>query len=135
MTYWLAQINVLLAIFNLIPGFPLDGGRVFRSLFWRFSGDYRRSTRIATRVGQGVGYSFIAGGILIMFILHDWLSGLWLAFIGWFLENAASASYRQAQWHERLHRFTVSQAMTSDCAVIPSDITINLLFDAPPPLH
>jgi len=78
-------------------------------------------------VGQGVGYLFILGGILIMFVLRDWLSGLWLAFIGWFLENAASASYRQAQWREALYGFTVSQAMTSDCPVIPPSTTVDQL--------
>ena len=127
MAYWLAYINVALAIFNLIPGFPLDGGRVFRSILWRVSGDYRRSTRIVTWVGQGVGYLFILGGILIMFILHDWLGGLWLAFIGWFLENAASASYRQVQWREGLHRFTAAQVMTSDCPVVPPSATVTQL--------
>ena len=103
MIQWLAIMNLALAGFNLIPGFPLDGGRVFRSLLWRFTGNYMRSTQIATQVGQGIGYLFILGGILIVF-LHpfglDWFSGLWLAFIGWFLRNAALASYRQAQWRE-----------------------------------
>ncbi len=127
MAYWLAYINVALAIFNLIPGFPLDGGRVFRSILWRVSGNYKRSTRIATRVGQGVGYLFIMGGILIMFVLHDWLSGLWLAFIGWFLQNAASLSYRQVQWREGLHRFTVLEVMTADCPVVPPTATVNQL--------
>ena len=127
MTFQLAFINLALAVFNLIPGFPLDGGRVFRSLLWRFTGNYRRSTRIATQVGRGVAYLFILGGILIMFLLHEWFAGLWLAFIGWFLENAASASYRQAQWREALQGFTVSQVMTSDCPVVPSSITVNQL--------
>jgi len=131
MAFWLAQVNVLLAVFNLIPGFPLDGGRVFRSLLWRFTGNYQRSTRIATRVGQGIGYLFILAGILIAF-LHpfglDWFSGLWLAFIGWFLSTTASASYRQAQWQEALQRFTASQIMTSDCSLIPSNITVSRLI-------
>ena len=127
MAYWLAYINVILAAFNLIPGFPLDGGRVFRSLLWRFTGNYKRSTRIATQVGRGVGYLFIFGGILIAFLLHDWFSGLWLAFIGWFLENAASASYRQAQWQEALRGVTASQVMTSSCPVVPPNITLNQL--------
>jgi len=127
MIYWLAFINVALAVFNLIPGFPLDGGRVFRSLLWRFTGNYERSTRIATQIGRGIGYLFILGGILTMF-LHppdwSWFNGLWLAFIGWFLERAASASYHQLQWHEALHGFSASQVMISDCPVVPSDITI-----------
>jgi len=130
MVYWLAFINVALAAFNLIPGFPLDGGRVFRSLLWRFTGNYKRSTRIATQLGRGIGYLFILGGILMM-LLHPpnwpWFSGLWLAFIGWFLENAASASYRQLQWREALHGFSASQVMTSDCPVVPPDITVNQL--------
>jgi len=124
MAFYLAQINVILAVFNLIPGFPLDGGRVFRSLMWRFSGNYQRSTRIATRVGQGVAYSFILGGILMMFFFHEWLSGVWIVFIGWFLQNAASASYRQTQWREVLRGLTASQVMTSDYMEVPPNITI-----------
>jgi len=125
MTSWLAQVNVVLAIFNLIPGFPLDGGRVFRSILWRVTGNYKLSTKIATQVGQGVGYLFILGGISIMFLLRDWFSGLWLVFIGWFLRNTASSSYHQAQWREALREVSASQVMTSDCPVIPLNITIN----------
>jgi len=98
MILWLAVMNSILAAFNLIPGFPLDGGRVFRSLLWHFTGSYSRSSRIAMRVGQGIGYLFILGGISIIF-LHpfglSWFEGIWIAFIGWFLQSAASASYRQ----------------------------------------
>ena len=128
--FWLAYVNLVLAAFNLIPGFPLDGGRVFRSLLWRITGNYRRSTQVATRVGQGVGYLFILGGLLIAFLRPfglDWFSGLWLAFIGWFLENAASASYRQAQWRETLQGFSAAQVMTSDCPVISPDVTFGQL--------
>ncbi|MCL0094462.1 site-2 protease family protein [Dehalococcoidales bacterium] len=128
MALWLAQINVILAIFNLIPGFPLDGGRVFRSLLWQFTDNYQRSTLVAVRLGRGVGYLFILGGILIIFLLPtEWFFGLWLAFIGWFLENAASASYRQAQWRAALHGFNASQVMTSDWSVVPSNITVSQL--------
>jgi Zn-dependent protease/CBS domain-containing protein len=130
MIQWLAYINIALAIFNLIPGFPLDGGRVFRSLLWQITGNYQRATRIATQVGRVIGYLFILGGILIAFLRPwglNWFTGLWLAFIGWFLENAASASYRQAQWRETLHRFTASQVMTSDYPVVPFDITVSRL--------
>ncbi len=128
MALWLAQVNVILAIFNLIPGFPLDGGRVFRSILWRVTGNYGRSTRIATRVGRGVGYLFILAGIVIIFVLRDWwFSGLWLAFIGWFLNNAASASYRQEQWREALQGFTAADVMTTDCPVVPPNITVRQL--------
>jgi len=124
---WLAYTNLMLAAFNLIPGFPLDGGRVFRSLLWRFTGNYMPSTRIATRLGRGIGYLFILGGIAIMFILRDWLSGAWFVFIGWFLENAASSSYHQAKWRDALHGFIASQVMTSDYPAVPANITINQL--------
>lgn len=128
--FQLAFINVALAAFNLIPGFPLDGGRIFRSILWRVTGNYKRSTRIATRVGQGTGYLFILGGILIVFLQPfglGWFNGLWLAFIGWFLGNAASASYRQAQWRGALQGFTASQVMVSDYPVVPLSITVSQL--------
>ncbi len=127
MAFWLAQINIVLAVFNMIPGFPLDGGRVFRSLVWRFTDNYQRATRIATRLGQGVAYAFILGGILIMVLLQEWLGGLWIIFIGWFLQYTASISYRQAQQREALQGFTAAQVMTSDYMAIPSNITVNQL--------
>jgi len=130
LAFWLAQINVVLAVFNLIPGFPLDGGRVFRSLLWRFTGNYRRSTQIAVRVGQGVGYLFILLGILVILLRPfglGWFSGLWLAFIGWFLENAASSSYRQVKWRDTLHGFSASQVMTSVYPTVPPNITVKEL--------
>ena len=125
---WLAVINILLAVFNLIPGFPLDGGRVLRSLLWRVTGNFSRSTRVATRVGQGIGYLFILGGISIIF-LHPlgltWFDGIWIVFIGWFLENAATVSYRQLRWQEALHDFTTSGTMTPDYPIVPPDNTAN----------
>jgi Zn-dependent protease/predicted transcriptional regulator len=129
MAFYLAQINVVLAIFNLIPGFPLDGGRVFRSLMWRFSGNYQRSTRIATRLGQGIAYAFILGGVLMLVFLQEWIGGLWLIFIGWFLQNAASASYRQAQWQEAIHGITASQVMTQHYTTVPPHITLSQLVE------
>ena len=130
MIQWLAYINLALALFNLVPGFPLDGGRVFRSILWRTSGNYVRATRIAAQVGRGIGYLFIVGGILIVFFRPFglvWFSGLWLAFIGWFLENAASESYRQVRWREALQGITVAQLMTSDIPVVSPDISIDQL--------
>jgi Zn-dependent protease/predicted transcriptional regulator len=128
LAFWLGQINAVLAAFNLIPGFPLDGGRVFRSLLWRFSGNYQRATRIAVYVGQGIGYLFILGGLVLIFLFpHNWFNGLWLAFIGWFLTNIASASYRQAQWQAALQGITARDIMTSSCPVVSSDVAIERL--------
>ncbi len=137
MVLWLMIMNFALAVFNLIPGFPLDGGRIFRAAIWRRSGDFRRSTRIATRVGRGVGYFFIGGGISIVvlslfFLLPFGLnpfSGLWLVFIGWFLQNAAQTSYRQTEWRETLRQFTAAQVVTSSYPVIPPDITLSRLVE------
>ena len=128
LAFWLAQINAVLAAFNLIPGFPLDGGRVFRSLLWRFSGNYQRATRIAVYVGQGIGYLFILGGLVMIFLFpHNWFNGLWLAFIGWFLTNIASASYRQAQWQAALQGIAAKDIMTSSCPTVSSEVTLDYL--------
>ncbi|MFC1940840.1 site-2 protease family protein [Chloroflexota bacterium] len=124
MILWLAVMNAALAAFNLIPGFPLDGGRVFRSLLWHFTGNYNHSTRIATRIGQGIGYLFIVGGILIILLRPfglSWFDGVWISFIGWFLESAASASYRQIRWQEASHTLTVSPVTPPDHPVAPPD--------------
>jgi len=126
LTFWLARINVVLALFNLIPGFPLDGGRVFRSLLWRFSGNYQRATRIAFEVGRGVGYLFVAGGVILMFLSREnWFNGLWLAFIGIFLTYMATASYRQTQWQAALMGVKVADVMTTTCPVILPYVTIS----------
>ena len=137
MVLWLGVMNIALAVFNLIPGFPLDGGRIFRAVIWRRSGDFRRSTRIATRVGQGVGYFFISGGIAVavlsLFGLSPFglnpFSGLWLAFIGWFLKNAAQTSYRQTEFRETLRRFSVAQVMITSYPVVPPETTLSRLVE------
>ena len=126
MILWLAIMNGGLAAFNLIPGFPLDGGRVFRSLLWHLTGSYSRSTLIATRIGQGIGYLFILGGISIIFLRPfglSWFEGIWIGFIGWFLETAATASYRQIRWQEALRSPTASETTTPDSPAPPPDIT------------
>ena len=122
---WLAISNGILAVFNLVPGFPLDGGRIFRSLLWRITGSYKRSSLIAVRLGQGIGYLLILGGILIMFFhpfKMTWFNGIWIAFIGWFLASAASASYRQILWQEALARSNIMEVLPSDhSTVLPQD--------------
>ena len=90
---YLAFINVLLGLFNLLPGFPLDGGRVLRAAVWRATGDVRKATDIAARIGQLLAFGFIAWGVLRIFS-NDLFGGLWIAFIGWFLNSAAESSRR-----------------------------------------
>jgi Zn-dependent protease len=127
-TQWLALINIYLAAFNLVPGFPLDGGRILRSILWWRTRNLRRATRIASNIGRGVGYLFIFAGVFIIF-QGLWLNGLWLAIIGWFLENAAVGSYRQVALLDMLQGHTASEVMTRDCPAIPPNITIEALVN------
>ncbi len=127
LTGWLAMINAALAAFNMIPGFPLDGGRVLRSIVWLVTGNYMRATRIATMSGYGVSYLFILGGIVIFIIFGLLLNGLWLVFIGWFLNNATRMSYRQTMLRESLRGFTARDVMSRDCPLVPRNITIREL--------
>jgi len=122
--WWLAWINVLLAVFNLIPGFPLDGGRIFRALVWQRTNDYHRATRIATKVGQGIAYAFIAGGIALIFALGLWLNGMWLIFIGWFLSDAARVSYQQVLLRDALTGLTARQLTDYSCPLIPPHMNL-----------
>jgi Zn-dependent protease len=125
---WLAWINVFLAVFNLIPGFPLDGGRIFRALLWHRTHDYHRATRIATKVGQGIAYALMAAGITSIFVpFLSWLNGLLLIFIGWFLRDAARASYQQVLLRDALMGITARQVTDYGCPLIPPDLNLTEL--------
>ncbi|MBC8275046.1 MAG: site-2 protease family protein [Chloroflexi bacterium] len=126
--FWLGWMNIALAAFNLIPGFPLDGGRVLRSLLWWQSQDLRRATRIASNIGRGIGYLLIFIGIALIFF-GNWINGLWLAFIGWFLGNAAASSYRQLALQDILRGHHVSELMIRDCPTVPPQVTIQQLVN------
>jgi Zn-dependent protease/CBS domain-containing protein len=125
----LALINVLLAVFNLIPGFPLDGGRVFRALVWQRTHDFRKATRVATKVGQGIAYGFIAIGIAFIFAFQSWLDGMWLVFIGWFLNDAARVSYQQVLLRDALSGITARQVTDYASPLIPPHMTLIELVD------
>ena len=128
MLVWLGYINISLAIFNMIPGFPLDGGRVLRAIVWRVTGKADRSTLIAARVGQLVAFGFIALG-LIRFFGGAGFGGLWIAFIGWFLLDAARASYVQVGIAQGLRGLQVRDVMASDCAVVDGRLNLQTLAD------
>ena len=114
---WLGYINIGLGLFNMIPGFPLDGGRVLRSIIWGITKNADRATRIAARVGQVVAVLFILDGIW-QFFHGGGFGGLWIAFIGWYLMDAAKASYAEVEAASALRDLRVSDIMSRECVVV-----------------
>ena len=125
---WLGYINLSLLVFNLLPALPLDGGRVLRSALWQFRGDFAWATHIASLIGRGFGYVFIAGGIFF-FIFHGAFSGAWLAFIGWLLLQAAAAEDRYLIAQRALGGLRVRDLMVRDPVTTHPDVTIGELID------
>src|SRR6266498_3674833 len=125
---WLGYINLILAVFNLLPASPLDGGRVLHAALWRAKGDFGWATRVASEVGQGFGYLFIALG-LAMFIFQGSFSGAWLAFIGWYLLQGAKAEARYAATEQALDGLRVRDLMVRDPVSVDADSTIGSIMD------
>ncbi len=125
---YLASINLALAIFNMLPGFPLDGGRVFRSMIWKYTGNLKKATQIATTGGKWLGYLLIALGVWQMFS-YAILSGLWLILIGWFLYNAAEASYEELLLRTSLQGVRAREIMTPYPETVSADVTLQELVD------
>lgn len=128
---WLAIINLALAVFNLVPGFPLDGGRLLRAAIWHFTGNLRRASHIASLFGQGFGYLLIAWGLFRIFFTRDGLDlgGIWVVFIGWFLIDAARSGYQQVILRRALSGVPVRSIMSTDPAVVPSHISLQEAAD------
>jgi len=126
---WLGRINVFLALFNLIPAFPLDGGRVLRAIVWSVSKDYYKSTKVASIVGRVGGVALIVGGLWWAFVGQDYLAGIWLSIIGWFLYSAASASVSQLDMRILLRNHTVAQAQRRHPA-LRADLPLNLASES-----
>ena len=125
---WLGVINILLAVFNMIPGFPLDGGRVLRAVIWWITGSAARATRIATAIGQVIAFAFIIIG-LFRFFNGAGFAGLWLTFIGWFLLDAARSTYAQFETIERLRGVRVRDVMAGDWPVIDAKTNLQTFVD------
>lgn len=125
---YLGFLNIVLAVFNLLPGFPLDGGRLFRSLVWKITGDVTRATRVASTGGKWLGYALVALGVLQIFA-GGLVGGLWLVFIGWFLRNAAIMSYEQHLVRLVLEGVPAWQTMSRDPETVRPDLTLQALVD------
>ena len=121
---WLAGTNALLATFNLLPGFPLDGGRIFRSIIWGITKNYSRSTRIASRIGQAIAYGMMAFGVYLAFVAHSNVNGVWFIFLGWFLLSAARQSYMQVEAQGALQGLRASDVMTSEMPTVGRDLSL-----------
>jgi Zn-dependent protease len=125
---WLARLNLILAVFNMIPGFPLDGGRVLRSYLWKRTGSVTQATRMAAAAGQVVALGFIGFGVFRIFS-GDFFGGLWLAFIGWFMQNAASASVTQSRIQEVIQDMRVNEVMRREFPSLSGFLSLRQIVD------
>ena len=114
---WLGYINLVLAAFNMIPGFPLDGGRILRAVVWRITSNADGSMRVAAKAGEAVAFAFIVLGLMRFFVGASF-GGLWWAFIGWFLLDASRTSYAQTELLAELRDRRVGEMMERDCPTV-----------------
>jgi Zn-dependent protease/CBS domain-containing protein len=121
---WLGFINISLGLFNLIPGFPMDGGRILRALLWRLRGDEFAATRNAAAVGRAFGYLLVAGGVLLAFQPRGLFSGIWLALIGWFLSSAAESTVAQMSVQRSLRGVKVRDVMEDEPPSVSPNETV-----------
>jgi Zn-dependent protease len=117
---YLGGINLIVLLFNLVPAFPLDGGRIARALAWRITGDQNRGTRIAARLGQGFAYILMGLGVALV-LSSDAFGGIWLLLLGWFLAQAARGAVVSSRFSERLEGVTVADVMDAEPVAVPVD--------------
>jgi Zn-dependent protease/CBS domain-containing protein len=122
---WLGYINIVLGVFNLIPAFPLDGGRLLQSLLWLGTGDRQRATSIAARIGMVFAFLLIAYGLASFLIAGNLIGGIWSVFLGWFLLSAARAEEASGLIRQGLSGISVAQVMTPDPVQAPDDISVD----------
>jgi Zn-dependent protease/predicted transcriptional regulator len=125
---YLSLVNFALAVFNLVPGFPLDGGRVLRSIVWGATGNLQKATRAASLIGQAIAWLLILLGI-VMTIRGAFINGIWFMFIGWFLHSAAIRGYQQVVMREMLERVRAEDLMTRDFETVGPDVTVEELIN------
>ena len=128
LTRYLALINLIVAIFNLIPGFPMDGGRVLRAIIWKITGNLRKSTRIASATGQAIAFLFIVFGIFLIFS-RALFNGLWMVFIGWFIHSAAARGYKQVVMKDMLKDIRAQDLMNREFETVSRDLPLQELIE------
>ncbi len=126
---WLSGVNLMLAAFNLLPGAPLDGGRIVRALAWRFGRDRLAASLLATRIGRLLGFGLIAFGVLDLIVATD-PGGLWLMVVGMFMSSAAAAEGQYELTHSALDGVRVRDAMHGDLRRVPGGLTVDVLVDS-----
>ncbi|MGH3056872.1 MAG: site-2 protease family protein [Gaiellaceae bacterium] len=126
--FWLGSINIALLVFNLLPALPLDGGRILRSILWYARGEFASATRLAAGIGRGFGYLFVAAGVALL-VFASPVTGIWLAFVGWFLLQAAGAEDRFVAAREALGGLRVRDVMARDPVTAPAEITLGQFMD------
>jgi Zn-dependent protease/predicted transcriptional regulator len=125
---YLAWVNLVLAVFNLVPGFPLDGGRLLRSAVWKATGNLGRATRVASLAGQAVGWLLVAAGVVSL-LGGNLAGGIWFAFIGWFLVQAARSSYQELQLRHMLRGVEAEDVMAGNLVRIPPELSLQDAVD------
>jgi Zn-dependent protease len=123
---YLTTVNVFVLIFNLIPGFPLDGGRIARAIAWKITGDRNKATRFAARLGRLAGWGMVALGGLMLLEIVDWgtFTGIWLIFIGFFLASAARSAEAEAAFSDSIDHLRVSDVMDAEPVAIPEQLSL-----------
>jgi Zn-dependent protease len=125
---WLAMINFIVLVFNLLPAFPMDGGRVVRAIAWWRTGDRNSATRFAANLGRVFGYLFIAGGLALI-ATHYAVTGIWLAFVGFIINGSARAAAMQTRVGGRLSQLSVADVMDREPVAIPDEISVEQALD------
>jgi Zn-dependent protease len=128
MVAWLATINLLVLVFNLLPAFPMDGGRIVRAIAWWRTGDRTAATRFAAGLGRLFAYVFIGGGIFIAFEV-DLVAGIWLALIGMVINGAARGASMQTRISGRIEGITVADVMDREPVAIPGELSVEQALD------
>jgi Zn-dependent protease/predicted transcriptional regulator len=125
---YLAIINIVLGVFNILPGYPLDGGRMLRSILWKKTGNLEHATFIASTAGRVIGFTIIAAGIFFIFT-GNFLNGIWLAFIGWFVQSSAQMGYRQLIFETSIKGIKVRDVMNENIVNVTKNTTLQDLVD------